>query len=324
MNKLKIGIMGCANIAVRTVIPTLQKHNDFDVVSVASRSESKAVKTATKFGCQAVIGYDALLADDSLDAIYMPLPTGLHEEWVLKSLDAGKHILIEKSLAMTHDSANIMVDYARKKNLLIMENFMFLYHSQHKTIAKMIADGEIGEIRSFRSAFGFPPLAEDNFRYNKSLGGGALLDAAAYTIRASQLFLGFELSVQGAHLERVNSDGVDIYGGAFLKNRAGEFSEVAFGFDNFYQCNYEIWGSKGKITANKAFTPKPDEMPKVIIERQGFRDEITLPADDHFVNILTEFHRCIQAGNFSKKYIEIVNQSRLLQEVSHASNVVVG
>jgi len=316
--------MGCANIAVRTVIPTLQKHDAFDVASVASRSEAKAAETAARFGCEAVIGYDALLADDSLDAIYMPLPTGLHEEWVLKTLDADKHILVEKSLAMTHASAKIMVEHAREKDLLIMENFMFLYHSQHKAIAKMITDGEIGEIRSFRSAFGFPPLAEDNFRYNKPLGGGALLDAAAYTIRASQLFLGFDLSVQGAHLERSNPNGVDIYGGAFLKSKTGQFSEVAFGFDNFYQCNYEIWGSKGKITANKAFTPKPDEMPKVVIERQGFQDEIALPADDHFVNILTEFHRCIQAGNFSDKYIEIVNQSRLLQEVSDASRIVAG
>lgn len=323
MSKLKIGVMGCANIAIRTVIPTLQKHEGFDVVSIASRSASKATETAAKFGCEAVIGYDALLADDSLDAIYMPLPTGLHEQWALKSLNAGKHILVEKSLAMTHDSAKVMVAHARKKNLLIMENFMFLYHSQHKAIAKMVADDAIGEIRAFRSSFGFPPLAEDNFRYDKSLGGGALLDAAAYTIRASQLYLGLDLSVQGAHLEWLNPGGVDIFGGAFLKSKTGQFSQVAFGFDNFYQCNYEIWGSKGKITAHKAFTPKPDETPKVVIERQGFRDEIALPSDNHFINILTEFRRCIQAGNFSDKYIEIINQSRLLQEVKDASNIAV-
>lgn len=307
--------MGCANIAVRTVIPRLQNHDGFEVTSVASRSKEKAAETAAQFNCQAVVGYDTLLEDDSLHAIYMPLPTGLHEEWVIKSLDAGKHILVEKSLAMNLASAKKMIEKARKKNLLIMENFMFLYHSQHASIAKMIADGKIGEIRAFRSAFGFPPLGADNFRYNRDLGGGALLDAAAYTVRASQLFLGQDLSVQGAHLERPDPAGVDIYGGAFLKSPNGQFSEVAFGFDNFYQCNYEIWGSKGKITAQKAFTPRPTEKPKVIFERQDYREEIDLPADDHFTNILSEFHRCILARDYSEKYAEILNQSRLLQEI---------
>ena len=311
--------MGCANIAIRTVIPTLLAHPEFDVISVASRSPQKAQETATHFNCEAVVGYEALLEDARLDAIYMPLPTGLHEEWVLKALEAGKHILVEKSLAMNFASAKTMVTLAREKGLLIMENFMFLYHSQHKLVADMITNGDIGEIRSFRSAFGFPPLAPDNFRYNRALGGGALLDAAAYTIRASQLFLEPGLSVQGANLHRKDPDGVDVFGGAFLKNDTGQFSQVAFGFDNFYQCDYEIWGSKGKITAKKAFTPKPTEKPRIIVEKQDYRSEFDAPADDHFLNILSEFHRCIMTADFAEKHAEITNQSRLLQEIYETS-----
>lgn len=320
MKHLKIGVMGCANIAIRTVIPTLKQLDGFEVVSIASRSAEKADATAAQFGCKPVYGYDALLADDTIDAIYMPLPTGLHEEWVMRSLDAGKHILVEKSLAMTYDSAKRMVARAKEKNLLIMENFMFLYHSQHRHVQKLIDAGEIGEIRAFRSAFGFPPLAEENFRYNRALGGGALLDAAAYTVRASQLFLGNNLSARAGCLNASGPGDVDTYGGAFLVSDEGAFAEVAFGFDNFYQCDYEIWGSQGKITAKKAFTPKSNEKPRIILEKQDYYAETLVPADDHFKNILEEFRACIGRADVSGKYAEILSQARLLQEIYDVSS----
>lgn len=307
--------MGCANIARRSVIPAMLKSGLFDVCAIASRSQEKADEFAAQFNCKAVEGYENLLNDESIEAIYMPLPTGLHEEWVDKCLSKGKHILCEKSLAMDYASAQRMVEKAKEKNLLLMENFMFLYHSQHEFVKEQIASGSLGEIRCFRSYFGFPPLREGNFRYDKAAGGGSLLDAAAYTVRSSQLFLGDDLTVEAAVLNSTGSQEVDIYGGAFLKSASGAFSEVAFGFDNFYQCEYEIWGSKGKLIAKKAFTPKPGEKPTLIIEKQDKRDVFQLPADDHFVNILTEFSTCIKGGDFESKYREILNQSRLLDEI---------
>jgi len=260
-----------------------------------------------------------LLDRKDIDVIYMPLPIGMHEEWTIKTLEAGKHILIEKSLAMNYDSAHKMVDLAREKGLLIMENFMFLYHRQHQFVKELINSGEIGEIRCFRSSFGFPPLDSDNFRYNAALGGGALLDAAAYTIRASQLFLGNDLWVAAATLNSLESE-VDVYGGAYLKSKEGLFSEVAFGFDNFYQCNYEIWGSKGKIIAQRAFTPAPDFKPTITLEQQGEIFNYELDTDNHFVNILNEFKRCVIDNDVESKYEEILNQSRLLQELRDKSN----
>ena len=248
----------------------------------------------------------------------MPLPTGLHEEWVIKALEAGKHILIEKSLAMNYDSAKKMVHLAKKKRLLIMENFMFLYHSQHSFAQEVIDSGEIGEIRCFRSSFGFPPLDTDNFRYNKALGGGSLLDAAAYTVRVSQLFLGNDISVQAATLNTMDTE-VDLYGGAYLKTPNGLSAEVAFGFDNFYQCNYEIWGSKGKITVQRAFTPGPDFVTTVTVENQKEMINYELDPENHFVNILNEFKRCVVEKAFESKYEEILNQSRLLQELKDKS-----
>ena len=318
MKKLRIGVLGCANIAKRSVVPAILTIPELELVAVASRTLPKATEYAQLFNCEAVVGYQNLLDRKDIDAIYMPLPTGLHEEWVLKALETGKHILIEKSLAMSYASAQVMVQKAKEKGLLIMENFMFLYHGQHNFVKQLMADGKIGELRCFRSSFGFPPLANDNFRYNKALGGGALLDAAAYTVRASQLFLGNDLIVAASNLNYENSE-VDLYGGAYLQSKRGAFSEVAFGFDNFYQCNYELWGSKGKITAQRAFTPSPEFKPTITLEVQGQIFNYEVNAENHFVNMLNEFKRCIFAGDLENKYIEILNQSRLLQEVKDKS-----
>lgn len=319
MNKLRIGVLGCANIAKRSVIPAIQKIEDLELIAVASRTEDKAYEYAQLFDCEAIVGYQNLLNRQDIDVVYMPLPTGLHEEWVLKALQAGKHIHIEKSLAMDYESAKKMVDLAREQNLLIMENFMFLYHSQHQFVKDLIAKGEIGEIRCFRSSFGFPPLPDDNFRYVAKLGGGSLLDAAAYTVRASQLFLGDDLNVSASNLNW-NGKEVDVYGGAYLKANTGLFAEVAFGFDNFYQCNYEIWGSKGKIVAHRAFTPAVDFEPSITMEKQGEVESFKMEADNHFVNILNEFVKSIQKGNFELKYKEVLNQARLISELRKKAN----
>jgi len=319
MSKLKIGVLGCANIARRSVIPAIKSIAEYDLVAIASRTQTKAAEFGIEFNCEAVEGYQNLLDREDIDVIYMPLPTGLHEEWVIKALEAGKHILIEKSLAMNYESAKRMVDLARQKGLLIMENFMFLYHGQHQFVKELIDKGEIGALRCFRSSFGFPPLDGDNFRYNAALGGGSLLDAAAYTVRASQLFLGSDIWVEGATLSNINTE-VDLFGGAFLKSENGMFAEVAFGFDNFYQCNYEIWGSKGKITAQRAFTPGENFTPTITLEKQGELFDYKIDIENHFVNILNEFKRCVLQNEVETKYEEILNQSRLLQELRDKAN----
>ena len=317
---LRIGVMGCANIARQSVIPAILLSGHTRLLAVASRNAQKARQFAAQFECEAVTGYESLLSRDDIDAVYMPLPTGLHEEWVIKTLEAGKHVLVEKSFACDYASARLMLELARRSNLLVMENFQFLYHSQYDFVKNLIGRGEIGELRSFRSSFGFPPLNKDNFRYDKALGGGALLDAAAYTIRASQLFLGFDLEVQAATLVTPEDATVDIYGGAYLTAATGAFAQVSFGFDNFYQCNCELWGSKGKLIAQRAFTAGPEFRPSISMEKQGERLDHLLEPDNHFVNLLEEFARCVRSGDFEGKYQEIENQARLLEQVKqHAS-----
>lgn len=322
-DRVRIGVLGCAGIAGRSVIPAIKALGaDFELVAVASRSREKAESFAGQFDCKPVVGYEQLVAAKDVDAVYIPLPTGLHREWIDKALQAGKHVYAEKAFAASLSDAVEMVTSARNNGLALMEGFMFQYHRQHRIVFDLLRAEEIGEIRYFSSSFGFPPLARDNFRYDEQIGGGALLDAAGYTIRAVHFILGRDFSVKGATLHSDPLVGTSMYGSAFLTNSRGIGASVAFGFDNYYQCRYEIWGTKGKLIADRAFTPGPDFSPKIIVETAQGTNIIQAPADNHFVGALREFHRIISNDNDNHRqrhYADILLQSESIDLIRKLS-----
>ncbi len=315
MQKLNIGVMGCASIAERSMIPAIKAMHGMNLVAVASRSKQKAENFAAKFNCEPIVGYTQLLERSDIDAIYMPLPTGLHHEWIIKSLEANKHVLAEKSIASDYSSAMQMVEIAKNKKLLLMENYMFQYHSQHQFVFDLLKKQEIGDLRIFRADFAFPPLPENNFRYDDEVGGGALMDCAGYTVRAVHFIMGDAFKVRAANLFLDHKSGTNIYGSAFLDNGNGVSAQLGFGMDNFYKCSYEIWGSKGMITAHRAYTPRPDYSPLVTFEKPGEKHEFQLKPDNHFIGSVKEFLRALSARDFSKHYHEILLQSKTLEDI---------
>lgn len=311
MDKIKIGVLGCANIAERMMIPAILNSEHFELVAVASRTEDKGRKFALQFQCDFVVGYDKLLELD-IDAVYIPLPTGLHYEWIMKSLKAGKHVIAEKSIATNLQEVEDIIELAKIKRLCVHENFMFQYHSQIDFVKVKLA--EIRKLKLFRSSFGFPKFSErSNFRYNKKLGGGVLLDAGAYTIKASQLFLGLEQEVDFAYLNNEGNE-VDFQGSVILRNKDNIISQLAFGFDNFYQNKIELWGHSGKITMNRAFTAGPGFMPTILLEKQGVTAEYQLPVDNHFIKSVAIFAKNIKENNFIE-HEKILKQAILLDKV---------
>lgn len=319
--KINIGVLGCANIAKRSVLPAIKElDQNFKLVGIASRTKEKAKEFADIFDCEPICGYQNLIDRKDISALYIPLPTGLHKEWIIKALNAGKHVYAEKAIAFNYKDASEMVMLARRNNLALMEGYVFIYHTQHKLAFEIIQNGEIGEIRSFSSSFGFPPLEDGNFRYNNDLGGGVVFDAAGYPLRATHFILGIDLTVTGSSLNYSPTTHTALYGNAFLQNKDGVSAHISFGFDNFYQCNYEIWGSKGKLTVNRAFTPKPDQEPELIIETQEGIKKIYAPSDNHFKNALKEFSLIVN-GIKSKElhYEDILRQSLSLDKIIQLS-----
>jgi predicted dehydrogenase len=312
----KAGIMGCAHIAVRSVMPAFYNSGHFKIVAIASRDYLKAFTLASQYNCRAYGNYDDLLNDEEVDIVYIPLPTGLHYEWIMKSLHKHKHVLCEKSLCSHYQEVAGAVALSRDMHLLLVENFQFRFHSQHAYVKELLANHEIGDIRCFRSSFGFPPFSDaDNIRYSKTLGGGALLDAGAYTLKSLQVILpGFDFKVQAASLYNCDKD-VDLFGGIYLDCQEGIAAELSFGFDNYYQCNYEIWGSKGKLTVTRAFTAPSDLKPVVILERNNRTESIELPMDDHFHNMLEHIANCLDSGNYEDEYRQNLRQAAYIAAV---------
>ncbi len=316
MKKIRIGVLGCADIALRMMIPAIRSIPEFELVAVASRTREKADDFAVRFNCIPIVGYKELLESANIDAVYIPLPTGLHYRWIKEALQHDKHVIAEKSLATAINEVGELVELANDRHLVLFENFMFKYHSQILFVKRMIEDKKVGDVRFCRSSFGFPPFGQDNnIRYRSELGGGALLDVGAYTIQGSLLFLGKRLKVIGAHLKMHDQYGIDWWGGALLSNGDGAISQIAFSFDNYYQNSIELWGSTGKIIMERAFTAAPGYMPKVILEKQGERHEFVLPADNHFAAILRSFRDAILSNNHAVQYEELLDQSRLLTKV---------
>ena len=314
MRKIKIGVLGCADIAKRMVVPSLLKTDKFEIVAFGSRSIEKATQYSNLFGGKPVEGYEELIKLKEVEAIYIPLPTGLHFEWILKCLENNKHIFCEKSIANNFIEVSKIIEIAKSKKLCVFENFMFPYHSQIQFVDDLIKNDEIGEVRLLKSSFGFPIFNfETNIRYKKKLGGGALLDAGAYTLMASQLFLGKNQKVISSCLNNLGYE-VDFSGSITLLNEDNIVSQLSFGFDNFYQNNIEIWGTKGKILIDRAFTSGPDYSPLVIVNKSGVTENYQLPKDNHFIKILNEFYSAIIQGNYSSQFDKIISQANLLTQ----------
>lgn len=318
MKKIRIGVLGCANIAHRSMIPAIKSNPErFELVAIASRTIEKANVFANEFGCEAIASYQSLIDREDVEALYIPLPTGLHKEWINKALIAGKHVYAEKSIAFSLNDALEMVQNARTRNVALMEGFMFQYHSQNIKVKEMLVNGAVGDIRYFAGSFGFPPFPDiNNFRYDNEIGGGAIFDACGYPVRAAFFLLGDSLKVQGASVYYDSFKKSSVFGSAFLRGNDGIGAAISFGFDNYYQCNYQIWGSKGKLMANKAYTPKTDQATTLTWEHDYQTETIECAPDNHFANAMTEFYRIIcQNDQREKHYAEILQQSEALETI---------
>ncbi|MER5393920.1 Gfo/Idh/MocA family oxidoreductase [Saccharopolyspora sp. NPDC002686] len=292
---ISLGLLGCADIATRRLLPAFAAAPGVRIAAVASRSRAKAERVADLFGAEPVEGYSRLLDRADVDAVYVPLPPGLHSEWVGRALRAGKHVLCEKPLTTSSQSTEDLLALARARGLVLMENFMFPHHGQHARVRELVAGGAIGTLHAFSAAFAIPRRPDDDIRYQAPLGGGALIDVGGYPIAAAEFFLGGGLRVVGAHLRHDDELGVDLAGSALLRTPDGISATLTFGLDHFYGSRYELWGSAGRISVDHVFTTPATHRPVVRIDRAE-REELVLPADDQVANSVAAFLQAVRDG----------------------------
>jgi dTDP-3,4-didehydro-2,6-dideoxy-alpha-D-glucose 3-reductase len=285
---LRFGVLGCADIAARRAIPGI-KAGGCALAAVASREAAKAKAFADRFDCAPVHGYEGLLQRDDVDAVYLPLPNSMHEEWVVAALEAGKHVLVEKAATTSAAAARRITALAERRGLLLVENFAFLRHSQHAELRRLVGQGTVGRPQLVEAAFGIPLHDRGTIRHRPELGGGARLDTGCYPVRWAQQFLGPDAEVVGATLRVDRASGVDVSGTALLVDGEGLAAQCAFGFEHGYRSTCSVWGETGRISLPTAFTPPPTARPVLRTEKQDLVEERTLPADDQFANVMSTF-----------------------------------
>ena len=193
--KVKWGVLGVAGIAVKKVIPAIQRGECSEVVAIASRDVERAKSAAAKLGISKAYGsYEELLADPDVEAIYNPLPNHLHVPWSIKAAEAGKHVLCEKPIGLTVEEAKSLLEARNRTSMKIAEAFMFRAHPQWRTALELVAAGRIGTIRSVVGYFGYYNRDPKNIRNILEFGGGALMDIGCYLIYTSRLLFGEEPS----------------------------------------------------------------------------------------------------------------------------------
>jgi predicted dehydrogenase len=196
---VRIGILGAAAIAPAAMCKPAADHPRARVVAVAARDRDRAERFATRWSIPTVHdGYDALLADPDVDAVYIPLPNGLHGRWTTAAVAAGKHVLCEKPFCANAAEAREVAARVAATDRVVMEAFHWRYHPAAARVLELIADGAIGELTAANASFCFPLTARGDIRWDLSLAGGALMDAGCYPIHMLRTFVGTEPEVTGA------------------------------------------------------------------------------------------------------------------------------
>ncbi len=245
--RLRMGIVGCAKIA-RQFARDVADCKAVELVAVASRDLAKAQGFAADFQLPRAYGsYEALLADDQIDALYIPLPNNLHAPWAIRAAQAGKHVLCEKPLTLSLDDARKMFEAAHRHGVMLLEAYPYYFQPQTGQMLSLLHSGAIGQVRAIQACFGFTlPDDPHNIRLKPELGGGALLDAGSYPLSLIRL-------VMGEAPESVMADaswgatGVDISLAATLRFKGGRLAQLSCALNAANHRHATIAGTQGTL-----------------------------------------------------------------------------
>ncbi|WP_337175817.1 Gfo/Idh/MocA family oxidoreductase [Paludisphaera sp.] len=324
---LRWGLLGCARICRRGLIPGIRASESGEVAAIASRDVATARAWADEFGIATARGsYEALVADPGVDAVYIPLPNELHKPWALKAADAGKHVLCEKPLALDVDEARAMAAHCRDRGVLLMEAFMWRHQPRTLEVKRMVDAGAIGRLGLVRASFSFP-IDPADWRLDPARGGGPLWDVGCYGVNAARLFAGAEPDRVEA-VGRFAPNGVDLGVAASLRFPNGVLATVDCAFDQPFVCRYELVGTTGSIVVPDAFLP-PASGPIATLRTMEVASDagegvdryetLTFDAVDQYAAMVDSFARSVAAGSLEAPAEDGVAQMDVLNRILRAA-----
>ncbi|SEN94323.1 Gfo/Idh/MocA family protein [Paenibacillus sp. OV219] len=272
MRKLRWGIMGCAQIATKAFIPSVRASDIHEIVAVASREETRARVFADAYGIQDAYGsYMELLANPLIDAVYIPLPNHMHQEWTIHAARAGKHVLVEKPMSMSERHAIQMVEACEQFGVHFQENIMYRFHPRYDRVREIIRSGEIGTVRAVHGVFTSDRSnMERDIRFHQEMGGGSMYDIGCYLLSAARYVLEMEPAATTVQaFFSPEHDGVDMMASGLVEFPA----DVAFMFQCGLWADFsntlEIRGTRGTIRLPSAFTLRGDLSPDIQVTVLG-------------------------------------------------------
>lgn len=236
----------------RSVVPDLMACEGASVVVVQSRDANKAAHFAEEFGIPSSTGsFEEVLADDSIDALYLATPIATHHEMAKRALEAGKHVLIEKPMAMNDEEVADLFEIAARHNVFVMEAMWFKFNPTFVRLHEELAGGTIGEVRSVRASFGIPAPRDGGSRWDVARSGATLLDQGIYPVTLAQSVFGEPVSVHAAGT--VQEDGLDLAEHFTLEFADGRYAQCASSMTEFIELTASVSGTRGWLTLATPF-----------------------------------------------------------------------
>jgi predicted dehydrogenase len=284
MTAVRWGILGAGKFAREQMAPAINAARQSSLAAIATSDPAKAAPfQALVPGLRVLDSYDALLADPEIDAVYLPLPNSLHVEWTRKVLEAGKHVLTEKPIAMAAGQIDELIALRDRTGLVAAEAYMIVHHPQWKQVRQMVQGGAIGDLLRVNATFAYDNSGDPgNIRNNVATGGGSLPDIGVYTLGSTRFVTGQEPEkVLFADIRREN--GVEVR------------TEAVVQFDGFTLTSLTsmrmaphqhvmFHGSDGVIEVMTGFNPMVHDDAEIRLRRPGKPTEVTrYPGVNHYV-----------------------------------------
>lgn len=300
MNKLRWGILGAARVNER-LLPAIVEASNAELVAIASRRPNAAAETLAKYApkVQGVKTYDELedlLEDASIQAVYIPLANHEHAEWALKAIAAGKHVLIEKPMAIKVEDVEAIEAAALKHKVKVMEGFMYRFHPQHQRVKEIVQSGLIGEVMFAKASYSFMMREARMYRLanDTANGGGAMWDIGPYAIHTLRhCFENKPVSVTA--MAKYAQSGADISTSGVIDFGDGKRGHFDTSFECSRQSEYNIVGTKGSIKCHTVWQlPGTNDVPVISWwSESGHKGEAIYPASNHFVLEIEHFSDCV-------------------------------
>ena len=248
------GVLGCSGIGKSRTIPGLLACENAELYAIAGRNEEKLKVYAEPFAPkQLYTDYQALLDDENVDAVYLPLPNGIHMEWVKKAAVAGKHILCEKPMALTEEQVREMFAAAKKHGVLLEEAYAYRHAQLVQKVKEIVDSGAIGRIRYLESKHSTFDTNRSGIRYQKGNGGGAVYDVTCYNVSLASYLFGKDPEDMSVYCGFDKETGVDVSDAVMLRYEEGVTAMLYAGLDAYRRGCYSILGETGRIDVDHKF-----------------------------------------------------------------------